>query len=394
MEGTSIQMELPNPQTPLAFIPPDIAKWFEITRYVTVGTLGMYLWDVLTNMKGDIMLLTKYAIRFPTLAYFVARISAFAFIVNSAIFITAQVDDCEKMELAETISFSISVSSTALLFFLRVRAIFHQSRLATYLFAFMWVATAACSVTIPISVTAAHIGPTKFCTRTVVKQYGAVAIIVSSLYDTLIFLSISYRLLKFTSLKSTFLGRMKSFFTPTDLPSFSRALLQNGQEYYLVVVGINIIAMGIILAPNSLPDIAHTLFTVPNIALSTVMVCRVHRDLKFGRIQDASPNVPVSTIHFRVQPGSLPASSGDSCWETGQGNSADLTLHTAGRRSEHLDLERGYDTGKEANSKSAIVESQTQDSTQAHLSLQTFVDATVDDDQFPSTYIKSSQEFN
>jgi len=371
-----MQMELPNPQTPLAFIPSDIAAWFEITRYVVVGTLGMYLWDLLTNVKGDIMLLTKYRIGFPTVAYFLARISALVYILNSAIFLTAQVGDCQKMEHAETIGFSISVSSTALLFFLRVRAIFSEYRLTSYLFVFMWAAVAGCSVTIPLGVTAAHIGPTKFCTRTEVKKYAAVAIVVSSIYDTLIFILISYRLLQATSFKTTFIGRMKSFFTPSDLPSFSRALLQNGQQYYLVAVGINIIAMGVILAPSSFPDIAHSLFTVPNVALSNAMVCRVHRDLKFGRIQDVSPSV-VNTTHVQIHPGNsarLPSSSRNSCRETEE-NGMDRP-----------DLERGHGTGESAKSKPAGAER----NSQVHLSMQTFVDATQGDDG-SSRYINSSQ---
>jgi len=330
-------LELPNPQTPLAFIPPDIAGWFEITRYVIVGTLGMYLWDILTNIQGDIRLLVKYRIGFSTVAYFLARISVLVFIINSAIFITAQVGDCQKMELAETIGFSVSVSSIALLFFLRVHAVFSEYRLTTLFFAFMWVAVAGCSVTIPVGVTAAHIGPTKFCTRTEVKPYGVLAVIVPSVYDTLIFFSISYRLVQVTSFKRTFIGRMRSFFTPSDLPSFSRTLIQNGQEYYLIAVGINILAMGVILAPNSLPDIARALFTVPNIALSNAMVCRVHRDLKFGRIQD-QPSV-MNTTHIQVD---LKGSEFSACWETGsEGSVMDIAVPDPSRRSSVQDLEHG-----------------------------------------------------
>lgn len=61
-------------------------------------------------------------------------------------------------------------------------------------------------------------------------------------------------------------------------------LLQSGQEYYLVTVGGNILTMGLILAPASLPAVFHAMCTVPNMAVANAMACRVYRDVKFGRI--------------------------------------------------------------------------------------------------------------
>ncbi|KAF7367824.1 hypothetical protein MSAN_00846800 [Mycena sanguinolenta] len=62
--------ELPNPFTPLAFLPPALASQFEGWRYVVAATLGAYVWDIGLNLGNDYALLFKHRIRFPTIVYF------------------------------------------------------------------------------------------------------------------------------------------------------------------------------------------------------------------------------------------------------------------------------------------------------------------------------------
>jgi len=57
-----------------------------------------------------------------------------------------------------------------------------------------------------------------------------------AIYDTLVFLAISFRILSYTVVGDTFEARVKSFFRGTGLPSLSRSILQGGQLYYLFAV--------------------------------------------------------------------------------------------------------------------------------------------------------------
>ncbi|KAF7335940.1 hypothetical protein MSAN_02307400 [Mycena sanguinolenta] len=68
-------IELPNPYTPMAFLPPALAGQFEASRYLYAATLGVsaYVWDIGLNLGNDYALLFKHRIRFPTVVYFLSR---------------------------------------------------------------------------------------------------------------------------------------------------------------------------------------------------------------------------------------------------------------------------------------------------------------------------------
>ncbi|KIJ38706.1 hypothetical protein M422DRAFT_231070 [Sphaerobolus stellatus SS14] len=278
---------IPNPETPLALLPPQLASQFEVSRYLLVATCGMFSWDILTNLSNDWRLLTKYRVGLPTIAYFASRMVAFAYIISSTAFQIGAVGNCQALQVAVGWTFAFGVGLTALLFFFRIQAIFHGERLIVAFFAFTWFATLAGSMTVPFAITGAHIGPTNHCINTGVKPFSSVGVIISTVNDTLVFVFISVRLMTTTSYypqHGGFFSRIKAFFRGEDLPSFSRSLLQSGQQYYLITVGGNILTMGMILAPASLPAVFHAMFTVPNMALANSMACRVYREIKFGRI--------------------------------------------------------------------------------------------------------------
>ena len=68
-------------------------------------------------------------------------------------------------------------------------------------------------------------------------------------------------------------------------------LLGSTDIFSRVTVGGNILTMGMILAPASLPPVFHAMFTVPNMAINNSMACRVYRDIKFGRISSTATTV-------------------------------------------------------------------------------------------------------
>ena len=62
-----------------------------------------------------------------------------------------------------------------------------------------------------------------------------VPIILTAVYDTLIFIAISYRMISLSMLDGPWSTRVKSFFTGNGLHHLSKAMLQSGQVYYLSV---------------------------------------------------------------------------------------------------------------------------------------------------------------
>jgi len=293
---------LPNPTTPLAWLPPSLASQFEVSRYLLVATCGMFAWDVLLNLKNDWNLLTRRrGIPFPTMVYFVSRFSTFAYIITGTVFTIGAVGNCQALQVAIGCCYAVGVPATSLLFFFRVKAIFNSNIYIVLFFGFLWLCTLAGSITVPFAIEGAHIGLTNHCINTGVKPFSSTGVIIATVNDTLVFIFISYRLLAVTTYDDSWRGRFRSFFKGKGLPAFSQSLLQSGQEYYLITVGGNILTMGMILAPASLPPVFHAMFTVPNMAINNSMACRVYRDIKFGRI--SSTGTTVRTLpSFTVAP--------------------------------------------------------------------------------------------
>lgn len=77
---------------------------------------------------------------------------------------------------------------------------------------------------------------TLLCIETIIAEYDAVPTMLATIYDTLVFLAISYRIVSYSNLEgASWRARSRSFFRGNGLYSLSKALLQSGQVYYMSV---------------------------------------------------------------------------------------------------------------------------------------------------------------
>ena len=126
-----------------------------------------------------------------------------------------------------------------MLFFLRVRALYQDDPVVVGLFGFLWLCVLGGSLIVPIAgrkVSANLLPHETFCAD--VKpypSYAGAAIIIPAIFDTLVFLAISYRLFPDyeVDLSTSWKDRIRLFLTGRGLPRLSKALLQGGQQYYL-----------------------------------------------------------------------------------------------------------------------------------------------------------------
>ncbi|KAF8179503.1 hypothetical protein K438DRAFT_2021583 [Mycena galopus ATCC 62051] len=100
-------------------LPDEVVRQVEFARYVWVGTAAVFIWDILSNLKSDYMLLFKYKLRWPIAAYFVSRITSAVYVIGFTIFLTSPVGECRTLGLALQILYPVAVPSTSLLFFFR-----------------------------------------------------------------------------------------------------------------------------------------------------------------------------------------------------------------------------------------------------------------------------------
>ncbi|PPR01380.1 hypothetical protein CVT24_006218 [Panaeolus cyanescens] len=275
---------LPNPFTPLAFLPPDVARQATVAMFVLVASLTVLLWDILNNFHSDYLLLTRHRFRLPTAVYFFSRITSLAYLLGEVIGNTAPIGHCRITDIAVTVLFPLAIPSTCLLLFFQVRAIYIRNNLLVAFFGFMWVAVVgSCAATVVASTAALEIGSTGYCVMyTQTKSYSTAPAVVVLANDSLMFLAIVYKVFQCSMTSSSDVKTsVKTFLFGSSLPTLSKALLQNGQAYFLSTVGINLITV-IMFYITSIPATYRLIIGIPDIVLMNVMACRIYRNTKLG----------------------------------------------------------------------------------------------------------------
>ncbi|KAJ6465741.1 hypothetical protein C8R45DRAFT_910618 [Mycena sanguinolenta] len=303
--------EILNPSTPLAYLPPSVAEPFEQSRYLYAATIGAYVWDIALNLGNDYALLFKYKIRFPTIVYFLSRIFTLAYILTCFVYAVAPVKNCNALALGFDICLLLTQTTTAMLFFLRVTAVWHRSKVVFAVFSILLLGVLGAGITLPVGVRAAHIGPTMQCIDTVIPDYTDVVTIMPLIYDTAIFLAITYRVLAHTIVADSLAARVRAFFGGPGLSTLSQALLRSGQHFYFVAVAGNVTLL--VLLRSQLNPVYRSMFAAPILTLVNAMACLVFRRIRFGLISpdgvSKAPNASLSDFRATTNPRSLPLHS-------------------------------------------------------------------------------------
>ncbi|THU86646.1 hypothetical protein K435DRAFT_683230, partial [Dendrothele bispora CBS 962.96] len=197
------------------------------------------IWDILINLEDESQLILRHAVNVPILMYLSSRFFSFAFLITCTLYYFRNIKNCKPGCTAAVAFYIISTNSTSLLFLLRVRAVFHGSPLVKKLFLLLWFAVAGTSSLDFLFVKAEHsTTDSKRCIF--VHQeviYSLVAISIALIFDTMVYIAISYRLFKWFTLDEnnhrSVRDRAKSLFIGKHLPVLGRSLLRDGQFYYL-----------------------------------------------------------------------------------------------------------------------------------------------------------------
>jgi len=156
------------------------------------------------------------------------------------------------------------------------------------------------------------LGPTKRCYSTPLRPSASVGLVLNAVYDTLIFLAISFRIASFRWVGENWQTRIKCFFTADGLPWLSRSLIQGGQLYYLASVLSSGVTCILVFAPN-IPPFYRAVLTVLSVTLPNVVACRVFRGIRLCFIQEVQPTLfgttpTISRVHFAS--GQVPSTIG------------------------------------------------------------------------------------
>ncbi|KIY47768.1 hypothetical protein FISHEDRAFT_44690 [Fistulina hepatica ATCC 64428] len=296
-----------NPDTPLAYLDADFGFQLEVSRYIYVASLGAYIWDILSCIPTEYKIFFKQRFTLVTAAYFLSRISALTYIIISTIFQISPVSNCNKMQAAIGAFMVVAVSSSAFLFYARVGAIYNRNRYIMVFFGLSWLSTIAGTLTVPLGIRGIHIGPTSYCVNHIVPWYTMFGIIFPTCNDALIFFSVSWRIAMTVSQENGWRKRLKAFFGLSNLPAISAAVLQTGQQYYIMTLIGNIACLVMVVSP-SLPPMYRAMMTIPNIAILSSMACRVYRNIKFGALDEST----ITISNFSTPPRGMSTSHGSA----------------------------------------------------------------------------------
>ncbi|KZP26738.1 hypothetical protein FIBSPDRAFT_696231, partial [Athelia psychrophila] len=186
------------------------------------------------------------------------------------------VTSCHRLNIVQGLFFMLSLASTSLLFFLRIRAVYANERYVGLFFGLLWVAILGLSVFFVLGFHSEHAPQTQTCILTSVRGYSTAPSFLAVFLDTLGFLAISFRIVSSSTYGPTWRARAAAFISGDGLYGFSEALLRSGQLHYFATFGLSISACVLVLTSN-IPNEYHLLLWTPYLALSSSMACRTFR---------------------------------------------------------------------------------------------------------------------
>ncbi|KZV76644.1 hypothetical protein PENSPDRAFT_747525 [Peniophora sp. CONT] len=291
-----------NPGEPFTYLPPDIAYQLHIRQYVGAATTSVSAWELFFDLPNIYQLFIGSRPTIPGVVYVISRVAT---LLCNALWTQFSIvgGDCASLTTAIQILWVLASAFTTLLFFFRVRALYRDNRVVVGSFGALWLCTVGGAVCLPIAIggqDGVHILPDQtFCIEVGTNTsppYTGLSILMPAIYDTFVFCAISYRLFPEYELYlgMTWMRRAGLFFTGQGLPRFSKALLQGGQQYYLVSVAVNIFALTFYYSAAA-PVPYHIMVALILITVMNSMACKVYRDIKFGRI----PGMSLPSINIR-----------------------------------------------------------------------------------------------
>ncbi|KZP22069.1 hypothetical protein FIBSPDRAFT_491275 [Athelia psychrophila] len=270
------------------------------SSYLSTSNLAMYAYDWLLSISEEVAIVSQGSLTWSIAIYFLSRASHLVFLLLALAFYTNWVN-CTALFACLIITSSVAITSTSFLFFLRVRAVYLQSRTITILFGALWVVTTC--VSIGFGALAVHgaerVPHTAHCTNTIAK-YNFIPVTMTFVHDTMVFLAISYRLAAGAVTAGDWRSRVLSIVTGKGLFSLSRSLMKGGQLYYLATT----VFFFVNLATMTSPSIHYSWLHYNRIGLflgfSNMMACLVFRGVALGQMENAPTQLGLTSTAINV----------------------------------------------------------------------------------------------
>ncbi|KAJ6593120.1 hypothetical protein B0H19DRAFT_1365279 [Mycena capillaripes] len=189
---------------------------------IATGRL-VFIWDILDNLVDDYHLFSKHKFRISGAVYLLSRIASFIYVLGFTLFAAYPLGDCQAALVVFDCFVPVASGATALLFVFRV------------------------------------------------PSYLGIAGTTLTLHDTSVFFAISFRLLSNSHIEYTPGQRVQALFRGANLHALSKALLRDGQKYYMMTIIANVLMISMV-----------------------IVACRVYRNAKLHYVHIPHLSLPVT----------------------------------------------------------------------------------------------------
>jgi len=265
-----------NGDTPLSYVDPGVGRQMGILAYLTVGTLAVFIWELLNVLWYDICVLrsTFEEVLNPTL-YVISRATVLGYLIVGSAFQTTPMGYCRQTHTLLTSLYLIAMSSTSFLVLCRVRFLSRNDKFITSTFGLLLLFVLGGLATRIIGIRAESIGPTKYCTFSEpITLYASAFLIAPLLYTSTAFI---FSAARFASRRKIDFAAPNGFlyFIFADCASVVRAgLLKDGQGYYLSSIVLQLTSLIFFLSSSTAPG--KLVLVDCSLVIMNIMVCRVY----------------------------------------------------------------------------------------------------------------------
>ncbi|KAH9475025.1 hypothetical protein JR316_0012126 [Psilocybe cubensis] len=298
---------MPPPPSPIIFAPNFLEAYrASIGTDFIVGALSVFIWDVLYNLWADYQIIRLHGINFPTMVYFLSRVSTLGFTLMGAIVISMPVKDCHSFQQGILALYVILISSTMLLSYFRVCAVWAKNYYIIGIYLLLWLTGVAGSLTVFSGLPFTHLEGSPYCLEFVLHGFVAAAVFAPTINHVLVFFAIAYGVCKAhilaTHQKLSISSSYRVFFFGDSLPAFSKTMLQASQLCYLVAVLSGTTAVIWFYVYASDPNYRLAIF-VPYAVIVNIMFSWVFRSAKLtsGTMPNGVPSPAVNPYPTAMQ---------------------------------------------------------------------------------------------
>ncbi|KAF9523307.1 hypothetical protein CPB83DRAFT_863043 [Crepidotus variabilis] len=294
VESSYSQPAILNPMVAGLYKVPLRAEYEELASYLLVGSLSASIWDFISCLRKDHLVVFTTKFSFNTFVFVLLRLTGVMVLLLNTARDTMKVQHCAALSIINNTCIATNRTCVSYIFFTRICAVYPYNRVVKSFFAIFGGLIVASLLLMFGSglFIASHLGPTMYCFSILDPKQKYLILptpLLDTVFDALVCIAITYKLAPARrDTQSRHQGR-----TEWQMPSrrhfrsLSERFLRDSQLYCVLTASIKIpeLIMFLLFFVSKSPafNVLFYILTFPDFAIINALTSRVYRDLKLGQ---------------------------------------------------------------------------------------------------------------